>query len=333
MTHRNLLSRSAAEIHKGDQKVMVVGEKQVVRLLGLPDLLDRLADGFRDLATGKVQTPDRPEITVPGKGFMLSMPAWRDGSPMMVKVVCVFEGNLEIGLPNHLAMINLYDQNTGAPLCVMDGTYITGIRTAAAAVLSVQELARKDAKTVTVVGAGVQAREHLRLLPLVEGVERVFLSSLYHEDAVTLAAGFDGVHAVSNLREAIEQSDVVCLATHSYEPVIEAGWVKAGAHISSVGYAPPLGELPVDLVKNGKLYVEDLCAFDPPPVGCGELQSMEPHAAICLGDALIGKAPLRENQEEITVYKAMGISMEDLVAAEIVYRNAMADASMPSVIF
>ncbi len=333
MPDTKLSGRSAAEITKGELNVMTLSEREVERLLGLPELLDGLANGFRDLADGKIQAPDRPEITVPGKGFMLSMPAWRDGSPVMVKMVCVYEENLQKNLPNHLAMINLFDQDTGVPLCVMDGTYITGIRTAGAAVLSVRELARTDAKVVTVVGAGVQAREHLRLLPLVRDFDEVLLSSLYPEDAHRLAAKFNGVRAVSDLQEAVGRSDVVCLATHSYNPVIEADWVRCGTHVSSVGYAPPAGELPVDLLCKAKLYVEDLCAFDKPPVGCGELQSIHPSTAVSLGDALIGKAPLRESDTEITVYKAMGIAMEDLVAAEIVYRQALKEKSVACAVF
>lgn len=333
MPESNPLNHSAADIVKGDLNVMTLSESEVQRLLDPMMLLDGLAEGFRDLSHGKIQTPSRPEITIPGKGFMLSMPAWREGSSVMVKMVCVYEDNLEIDLPNHLAMINLYDQNTGVPLCVMDGTYITGIRTAGAAVLSVRELARKEAKVATIVGAGVQAREHLRLLPLVRDFDEILVSSLYHDDAVKLVAGHGNAHAVTDLREAVERSDVVCLATHSYDPVMDETWVKPGTHVSSVGYAPPCGELPVELAKDHKLYVEDLCAFDLPPVGCGELQSLGPGDAICLGDALTGESPLRESEEEITVYKAMGISMEDLVAAELVYRRALTEADIASAIF
>ena len=159
----NPLARSAAEIEKGEINVLTISEREATRLLNLPALLDALADGFLDLARGQIQTPPRPEITVPERGFLLSMPAWRPGSPMVVKLVCVFEGNLQLNLPNHLAMIVMFDEDSGVPLCVMDGTYVTAIRTAAAAVLSVRELARPDARVATIVGAGVQGREHLRL--------------------------------------------------------------------------------------------------------------------------------------------------------------------------
>lgn len=308
---------------KGKVKVMTLSESDIMRLLDPSELLDALADGFRALARGELQSPLRPEITVPDKGFMLSMPAWRPGSPMMVKMVCVFEGNLDLNIPNHLAMINLFEESTGMPLCVMDGTYITGIRTAAAAVLSVREIGRKDARVATIVGAGVQGREHLRLLPLVREFDEILISSLHHDDAEKLAAQHPKAKAVTDLRNATERSDVVCLASHSYDPVIEASWVSPGTHVTSIGYAPPGGELPVELARCAKLYVEDAAAFEAPPVGCGELQGRSMADAIRLGDALIGTAPLRERDNEITVYKAMGIAMEDLVAAELAYRRAL----------
>ena len=321
--HSNPDNKSAAEISKGEIKVLTLSESDVEALLDLGDLLDGLADGFQALARGEIQSPHRPEITVPDKGFMLSMPAWRPGSPMMVKMVCVFENNLTLNIPNHLAVINLFDEATGMPLCVMDATHITGIRTAGAAVLSVREIARKDAKIATVVGAGVQGREHLRLLPLVRDFDEILVGSLYYDDAEKLAAQHPNATAVTDLQDAVRQSDVVCLASHAYSPVIEANWVKPGTHVTSVGYAPPTGELPVELARMGKLYVEDDAAFEIPPVGCGELQGFSATDGIKLGDALIGSAPLRESDDEVTVYKAMGIAMEDLVAAELAYRRAL----------
>ncbi|WP_422368052.1 ornithine cyclodeaminase family protein [Pelagibius sp.] len=327
------LQKSAAEITKGDLQVMTLSETDVIKLLDMQALLDGLAEGFRALARGEVQTPDRPEITIPEKGFLLSMPAWRKGSPVMVKMVSVFEGNLERGLPNHLAMINLFDPQNGAPLCLMDGTYITGIRTAAAAVLSVREIARPDARVATVIGGGVQGREHLRLLPLVRDFDEILIASLHFEDAQRLAERHPKAKAVRDVEAAVRRSDVVCLATHAYQPVIHSDWVRPGTHVTSVGYAPPQGELPVALARDHKLYVESDASFQAPPVGCGELQQLDPATAIRLGDALVGRAPLRTSDEEITVYKAMGIAMEDLVAAELVLRRARCKAAVSTAVF
>lgn len=322
----NPTGKSAAEVSKPDLQLLMVSEADVKRLLDLTELLDALAQGFRDLAEGKVQTPNRPEIKVPSKGFLVSMAAFREGSPIVVKMVTVFEGNLP-ALPNHLAMINLFDSGTGAPLCVMDGTYITAMRTAASAVLTIREIARSNAKVATIVGAGVQGRAHLDLLPLVRDFEEIYIYSLYHDDAQKLADLHPKATAVQDLEDAVKKSHVVCLATHSHSPVLEASWVQPGTHVTSVGFAPPGGELPSSLAKDHSLFVEADVAFEEPPVGCAELKGMSSHDSTTLGDALLGVAPLRRSEEEITVYKSMGIAMEDMVAAELVYKKARQEKS------
>jgi ornithine cyclodeaminase/alanine dehydrogenase-like protein (mu-crystallin family) len=238
-----------------------------------------------------------------------------------VKVVNVFDGNLALGLPNHLAMILLFDANTGATTCVMDGTYITAIRTAGSAVLSARLLARKDARVATVIGAGVQGHQHLRLLPLVRDFDRINVCSLVHEDAVKLAATEPRARAVQDVEAAVRESDVICMAAHSPRPTLQAAWVRPGTHISSVGFYPPDGELPRELARNHRLFVEDRDAFEPAPVGCGELSGLDPARAATLGAVALGTVG-RRNDTEITVYKAMGIGMEDLVAANLAYQEA-----------
>ena len=180
--------KAAFEIKKGPRQVMTLSETEVEKYLDPKELLDGLEDGFRGIELGEVQSPPRPKLSVAGKGFSLAMPAWRPGMQLTVKIVNVFDGNLQIDLPNHLALINLFDPNTGAASCVMDGTYITGIRTAASAVLSARLLSRSQSRIATVIGAGVQGREHLRLLPLIRDFERINVCSLRFEDAEKLAA-------------------------------------------------------------------------------------------------------------------------------------------------
>jgi ornithine cyclodeaminase/thiomorpholine-carboxylate dehydrogenase len=251
------------------------------------------------------------------------MPAWRPGSPIGVKLVSLFAGNLGRGLPSHLALIALLDPETGAPLCVMDGTYITGARTAGATMVSVRLLAREDARVATIVGAGVQAREHLRLLPLVREVERIFVASEYPHEAARLAEREPRAEAPTDLEAAVRASDVVCLCTSSSESVIEADWVRPGTHVTSIGYAPPGGELPRALAEKARLFVETASAFEAPPVGCVELAGIDPGRGAELGQVLLGAAAGRISDDEITLYKAMGIAIEDLVAAELAYRTAL----------
>ncbi|HET6548812.1 MAG TPA: hypothetical protein VFG79_10165, partial [Solirubrobacter sp.] len=237
----------------------------------------------------------------------------RAGAPVAVKLVGVFPGNAELGLDPHPATICLLDASTGRALAVMDGEAITGLRTAAAAALSVRALARSDARVLAVVGSGVQARAHLRLLPLVRDFTDVRLVARDPDAPARLgvaAGGTDG-------------ADVVCLTTSSSSPVLLAADVAPGTHVTSVGFAPPGGELDPALAASARLFVETRQAFSPPPAGCAELAGLDPSSGTELGEVLLGRAPGRSDDSEITVYKAMGHVAEDAAAAELVYRTAL----------
>ncbi len=319
-------SRASFEIVKGERSIPLLSEAEVERHLDLGQLLDGLEEGFRQLERGAVQSPPRPEITIPGAGFSLAMSAWVPGMQICVKVVNVFEANPDISLPSHLAMITLYDPTTGATSCVMDGTYITGIRTAASAVLSIRLLSRTDSRVATIVGAGVQAREHLRLLPMVRDFGRINICSLDYEHATRLAEHSELARPRADIRAAVTESDVVCLATHSPRPVINAEWVRPGTHVSSVGYYPPHGELPRALAHSSRLVVETLDAFQPAPVGCADLSEADPGRAATLGAVALDPELGRTSPEQITLYKAMGIGMQDMIAANLAYTSAVQSA-------
>lgn len=231
--------RSAAEISKGATEILVLSEVDVMACIDLSQLLDVLEDGFKALSQGKVVNPPRPQLNIPGAGYSLAMPAWMEGMNLTVKVVNVFEGNLAKNLPSHLATISLFDPLSGLPVCIMDGTFITAVRTSGSAVLSVRALARRDARIATVVGAGVQANQHLHLLPLVRDFAEIRVASKSFDDAAALARLHPSVVAVADLEAAVRSSDVVCLATHSYEPVIEADWVRPGTHSRRSGWHHP----------------------------------------------------------------------------------------------
>src|SRR5436190_6707916 len=205
------MTKAAFEVGKGTQEVISLSEADVARYLEPAELVRELEASFGALARGEVQCPPRPEISIPHRGFSLTMSAWQPGMQICVKIVNVFDGNVACGLPNHLALINLFDPESGAATCVMDATYITGIRTAAAAVLSHKLLSRPDSRIATIVGAGVQAREHLRLLPLVRDFDEIQICSLEFEHAERLASLQPKACAVRDSQAAIERSDVVCL--------------------------------------------------------------------------------------------------------------------------
>jgi ornithine cyclodeaminase/alanine dehydrogenase-like protein (mu-crystallin family) len=314
---------AAFEVAKGERTVRLLSEAEVARHLDLAELLDELESGFRQLELGQVQSPPRPEITIPDKGFSLTMSAWQPGAQICVKVVNVFDGNLAQSLPNHLAVITLFDPDNGAATCVMDATYLTGVRTAASAVLSVRLLARADARVATIVGAGVQARGHLRLLPSIRAFDRINVCSLEPAHAGQLAAQHELAEARTDLEAAVRESDVVCLTTHSAAPVIDVSWVAPGTHVTSVGYHPPDGELPRELARDHRVFVETLDALAPPPVGCSDLSHADRTRATTLGAVVLDPARGRVHAQEVTVYKAMGIGMEDMVAANLAYTAAL----------
>ena len=316
---------AAFEVAKGSLDVLFLSEDAVRESIDAAELLDALSAGFADCERGLVQSPGRQGVVVPSKGFSLTMSAWRPGDLISVKVVNVFDGNLMIGLPNHLAMITLFDSDTGETKCVLDGTYITGVRTAAAAVLSARMLSRADSRVATIVGAGAQAREHLRLLPLIRELDHINICSLRADDAQRLAMLSPLARYVADTAEAVTESDIVCLATHSVTAVIDADWIRSGTHVTSVGYAPPAGELPIPLLGRGALFVETLDALQPTPVGCAELLGVDAAFTSTLGAVVLGIAPGRRDDEQITIYKAMGIAMEDMVAANLAYRSARAN--------
>lgn len=183
-------------------------------------------------------------------------------------------------------------------------------------------LCRSESRIATVIGAGVQGREHLRLLPLIRDFERINICSLRFVDAQKLATRSEIACATADLEAAVRESDVVCLATHSPEPVIKTDWVKPGTHVSSVGFHPPNGELPKDLASTHRLFVETLDAFQPSPVGCSELVDLDISIGTTLGAVALARTAGRRSNDEITVYKAMGVAMEDMVAANLAYQRA-----------
>lgn len=303
-------------------QVLTLSRSEIEQLLDPAEAMEALARGFKALSTGQVQAPPRPRVDVPGKGFSLAMLAWSPGELIALKTVNVFEGNHARGLPSHMATIGLFDAETGAPVASMDGAVITGVRTAAGSMLTIRELAHKDARVATVIGGGVQAREHLRLLDGMGTLETINVISRTMESAKRAAAGIAGARVVTDIAAAVKAADIVCLTTSSEKPVIEAGWVKPGTHVTSVGFAPPGGEVPRALAERATVYVEARTAFAAPPVGCAELQGLDAAAGIEVGELLAGSRPGRTSSDQITLYKSMGNAMEDMVVANLVYRKA-----------
>jgi ornithine cyclodeaminase/thiomorpholine-carboxylate dehydrogenase len=304
-------------------ELLLLNQEEVQGLLDFDELLDALADGFIALSEGRVAAPSRSEISIPGAGHLLIKPAWLQGSDMTVKLVSTFFGNRELGIPTIQALITLFDPSTGTPRALMNGASITAARTAGCAALSTKLLARKNSRVLAIIGAGVQGAAHLRIFPRVRDFDEIRIASLYFNEAQKLAASDPRARAFESYKEAVCGADVVCLCTTSGTPVISIDWLSPGAHVTSVGYSLPGGELSIEIIRQGRLAVETSLSFSPPPAGCGELAGLDPSTGTELGRLISGKAPGRKSETELTVFKSMGHAMEDLVAANLVYRKAL----------
>ncbi|MFM9939891.1 MAG: ornithine cyclodeaminase family protein [Hyphomicrobiaceae bacterium] len=301
----------------------ILSHADIMRLVDPAKAIDVLAEGFKALSLGNVQAPPRPKVDIPGKGFGLAMLAWMPGFPISLKTVNVFHDNPANGLESHQALISLFDGDTGRPLAVLDGGSITGMRTAAAAVLSARLGARPDARIAAVIGAGVQGREHVRLLHLARDFDEICVFARSAEAARRTAALSPKARIVGDIETAVRGADVVCLTTAAATPVIEADWIGPGTHVTSVGFAPPGSELPLALIAKSRVIVEAKSAFAPAPVGCAELAGRDASGAVEIGEILLGMKPARAAANEITLYKSMGNAMEDMVVAHLAYSEAL----------
>lgn len=302
--------------------ILMLRDEEVQSLLDFDSLLDALAGGFKSLSEGKLIAPPRNELRMGQAGFILGMPAWQPGSDASIKLVSVFHRNHQLGLPSHQALLCLFDGQTGMPVAILNGASITAARTAGAAALSTRLLARDNASVLAILGAGVQGTAHAHMVPRVRHFHDIRIASRNLAHAQQLAATLPYARAIESFEEAARGADVICLCTSSSTSVLSADWLSPGAHITSVGYAPPGGELDRDVIARGKLFVETRLAFEPPPAGCSELAGLDPNTGTELGEVLLAMRPGRQSDQDITIYKAMGHAMEDMVTANMVYQRA-----------
>ncbi len=303
-------------------KVLTLSQKEIKELLDPHELLGALEEGFKALSADELNVPARNQVVAP-KGVLLGMPAYMPNKHISVKLVTVFHENHRLNIPGHQAIITLLNSETGMPIAIIDGEYITALRTAAGAILSINLLARKNIKTIAIIGAGVQGESHLKMMGTLPGIEGIRIASNQFSHAQTLVARDSRALAFDSIQAAVQGADAICLCTSSSEPVINAEWLKEGTHISSIGYRPPGGELPRDLIENSHLFVESKRAFEAPPVGSAELQGLGTEFGTEIGEVLLNQKPGRQSDRETTIYKSMGHAMEDLVAANLVYEKAV----------
>ena len=318
--------------------MLILSRADVEALLDPAALIDAMATALAELSAGGASAPDRVAARVPEHGGLLAaMPGHVPAlGALAAKLVTLFPGNAGGPLPTHQALVAVFDPATGEPVAIMDGTAITALRTGACSALATRLLAREDARVLAIVGTGVQARAHARTVPLVRAFEEVRVAGRDAAAAGRLAEelGAAGLpaRAAPSLEDATRGADVVCACTHAAEPVLERAWLAPGTHVTSVGYNPDGRELDAATVADALVVVESRAtALAPAPAGAnditwpirdGVITSGHVHAE--LGELVAGTRPGRGSPEQLTVYKSVGIAVEDAAAAALVLAGARA---------
>jgi alanine dehydrogenase len=317
------------------QRFRLLTEDHVKSLLSMPELIPAMEAALARFSARDVLQPVRTVLTVgPTKAFFGLMPAYiEDPARLGAKLVTVFNENHHRGLPSHLASIVLLDPETGALLALMDGRYITESRTAAVSAVSARYLARLDASTLAIIGSGVQARSHLEAYAEVRTLRDVRVWSPNARSRDRFIDDMTGrvparLHNARSAQEAIEGADLIVLATSSPTPVIEDAWVANGAHVVSVGACrPDQREMAPELVTRGRLFVDSRAAalVESGDVvqGVKEGRFTESHIAGEVGDLVLGRVTGRTSNDEVTIFKSLGMAVEDVVSADLVYRKAV----------
>jgi ornithine cyclodeaminase/alanine dehydrogenase-like protein (mu-crystallin family) len=311
----------------GVGEMLYLSRADVERLLNLDAMLEALAAAFVILSSGTTSVPPRVAARVPELGLLGAMAGYVPGVALETKLVSVFPANDHHGIPSHQGLIALFDEKNGTPLAVMDGTYITAMRTGGAAAVAARALSREDASVLAILGAGVQGSSHLRTFPLVRELTEIRVASRDAARAAALAAGHPRARVASSFEEAVRGADIVACCTDAREPILRRAWLKSGAHVSSVGgtFGP---ELDPETVAAGHVFVEWRgAATNAPPAGAVELQGLDPDTLTEVGEVLAGTRPGRCSRDEITVYKSTGHAAEDAAAARLVYDRGLAEGA------
>jgi alanine dehydrogenase len=300
----------------------VLSRENVARLLDLEKVAGDLEQAFISIATGGCQWPERTGIDIDGDR-LLTMSAYAEPIGLGLKCVSSFPSNPGNGLPAHQGLVALFDPDSGTPVCILDASQFTAMRTAACSAVAARTLARHDSSRLAIIGSGDQARAHLRVLSELLDLEEIRIAARNPARAASLAGGVPGTTVSASVEDAVRGADIVALCTASPVAVLEPTWLAPGAHVSSVGCAPPEGELGPVLARAGRLFVESLDALRPPPVGAPDLRDIGVGGVTLLGNVLAGADGGRRSWDELTVFKSCGHALEDVAMASALYRAGL----------
>jgi ornithine cyclodeaminase/alanine dehydrogenase-like protein (mu-crystallin family) len=322
-------------------RVLILSHRDVLAALPPQACAEAMAAVLAAHARGETYQPLR-SVQVPpdAAGFMGLMPAWRgahDGAAaaFAVKALCLMPGNPARGLDTHQGTVTLFDGETGVPTAILDASAVTAVRTAAVTAVATGLLARRGARTLAILGAGVQGRAHLRALAGVRDFARIYLYAPTRSHAESLAEQATGtvpeLIVAASGEEAVSNADVVVAATTAREPVLTRGWLRPGAHLNAVGASTPRArEVDTATVAASALFCDSRESLRNE---AGEFQlalsegliAGEGHVRAELGEVLAGRGPGRLDDGELTLFRSLGIAIEDLAAAQTAVATARAN--------
>jgi len=319
--------------------VLVLSKADVARLLPLDACMTVMEDALKALSGGRATMPLRSVMPVPGgSGLRGLMPGTLATEKVFgAKITSVYASNLNSEFESHQGVVILFEAEHGRPLALVDAGEVTAVRTAAVSGVATRALAREDARTLALLGSGSQAHPHLEAMLLVRPIEevRVWSRSAEHARAFVAhgAARWENkrpglrFRVVEDVAEAVADADVVCTLTGASEPVLRGAWLSAGVHINAVGYAGPQGrEIDTESVCRARFFVDRL---ESTLNEAGEFLLARAEGAVGddhilgeLGDVLLGRVPGRRSLEEITLFRSLGLAVEDVATAHFLYREA-----------
>ncbi len=335
--------------------MLVLTQREVSELLPMSACLALMDVTLQSLARGDSVVPLRTVIRLPNESnAFASMPAFFDPTSIFAalptpigppasrsraigaKVISIFPANHGTALDSHQGAVLLFDAENGSLLAVMDATAITAIRTAAVSAVATQSLSRVDADDLAILGSGVQARMHLEAIPLVREIRRARIWSRNKANAIALAAQSQEKHpfpieVVDTAEQAAADASIICTTTSSIEPVLRGDWVSAGAHVNAVGSSTPRArEVDTSLVQRARLFVDSrvsgLSEAGDILIPIQEGAIGPDHILAELGAVLMTNRSGRETATEVTLFKSLGLAVEDVAAAVAVYEQAVEQA-------
>jgi ornithine cyclodeaminase len=310
-----------------------INKEKIASLLPMNECIGVMEKMFLSLAAGECLQPLRNVMRLPDSSGVLGMMPGHAGEleVMGIKVITVFHANSEVGLPSHQGIVMLFDAKHGQPLMLFDALEITAIRTAAASAVATRLLSKKDSSTLAIIGSGEQAKRHIEAILLVRKIKKINIWSRKEKNARALAEKVSEqynlpVNVCKSIQEAVEHADIICTVTSSKEPVIKGEWIAAGTHINAVGSSVPMArELDTETIVTSKLFTDRYeSIFNEAgdfliPKKEGAVN--DDHVKAEIGEVLSGTKKGRENNEEITVFKSLGIAAEDIFSAYHIYKK------------